>query len=540
MGFSKEQILTSLVRFSLRSRNSKRNRLYLFFFHKVVHNQSFSMTRDTLRKRKASPPRAAEEKAPRKKSKKTKEHPRVLSDDATLDTHGLMKIRLDLQGSKHLNMILSVLVFLCDWWIPFVYENLKEKMSESPVSAKSTSSIEEVRELYGFTDSSGKDEEENINKTLEQVGKRLGEYRSKEGKKKYSEKEMSAFSKAFEGNTVAQFHCYKTWTKTGFGLTTKITGTMLHFMLFEKVMEIFRNSHSKFVSKLVPSGLPHAIIKLPSHDGALKAHVDFRGRSFAYLKNALYECDSMNAWIEMYGCQTLLHVYCGTGSTLGLENLTIEVFRLMMTMLNPEKPFPALENFMTSKKWNQDVDGPNFFSFWDKRLLAAVNKALTRFFNKSSALPKETTLSSEERKWCEDLPILVSKPLRILKASPLPIFLARMSPDSTQPHLVMWPAGFPHGANVEDTRIRYTMTVPVDFPQNINMQKVNRVTNRSRALYRPEHQKIEDHTIADAGGLTHKHPELVFDFFKRFESFRSLYPATESDMEKCISDLFEN
>lgn len=157
------------------------------------------------------------------------------------------------------------------------------------------------------------------------------------------------------------------------------------------------------------------------------------------------------------------------------------------------------------------------------------------FFN--SLTNAKFKLESEEFDWCNALPLVVSEPLSLQKTHPF-IFLVRLSPESSNPYLVMWPCGFPHGAHVERTKIRYTIQIPVDYSHNVNKEAIKRVKNRLLALYDPNQYFDKKHTIPDSGGLIHKHPELMFKYYEEFESFRLLYPSTKFEMEKYLTKIF--
>jgi len=445
----------------------------------------------------------------------------VLSEHATLATHGLERIALPIAMNTVEQEVKNVMVFLNDWWVPLLQENLNVDADD-----ENFVSLEHANDLYGWS-----------NRSLFEMGKQLGVYRSNERKKCYTEKESKAISIAFQGNTVAQFHCYKTWTKTGFGLTTKITGTKFHFDLFEKAIQLL---HGAGYDNVVASNIPHAIIKIPSGDGELKCHADFRKNSFEEIKNALDACKTMDEWIKKYGQQILVHVYCGTGSTLGIENLTIDVYRLMMAMLNPHDPFPVLKNVMPFELWRHASDGPNFFNFWDKKILDSINLVLCCYFNSTDDETKsERYLTLDEKAWCEALPTLVSEPLRLQAPRQHQLlFVVRLSPESSTPYLVMWPIGFPHGANAERTRLRYTITVPVDVAANVNHEDIKRRRKRLLALYQPEKQNRKEFTTPESGGITHKRPELIFKYYNEHASFRALFPTTKSEMENILNKFF--
>ena len=101
----------------------------------------------------------------------------------------------------------------------------------------------------------------------------------------------------------------------------------------------------------------------------------------------------------------------------------------------------------------------------------------------------------------------------------------------------MWPQAWPHGAHVETTNIRYTITVPVEPEKNVKREELERVKDRLKALYDESKQGEKRFKIQDAGGLVHKNPHLVFRFYKEFESFRALFPFDREEMEAFLREL---
>lgn len=336
----------------------------------------------------------------------------------------------------------------------------------------------------------------------------------------------------------------------------KITGTRLQLTLFASILKTLREAGEN----VVPSGLPHAIIKVPAKTGRLKTHVDFREKSFADLCKCLREETTIEDWSNKYGRQTLLHIHCGTGSTLGFENLSLDAFRLLMCMLDPNDPFPIFSQLMTGETWVKKSEGPNFFEFENPVILSFLNSTLKYLCEEipdslechpalapelaapelaapELALGSESALGSELTTnclaWCHTLPSDVTNPFKGNEFRK--VRLVRLSGESSEPMLVCWPNGFPHGAHAESTSIRYTMTVPI-IPGE-HSKNLQRAKNRVKALYNQEDRSDEEHLQMDSGGLTHKHPEHIFDYFDKFSSFRALFPTDYQSLLTLLESL---
>jgi len=453
-----------------------------------------------------------------------KNEPPVLSDGTTLAKHGLETLVIAIDEEYVVREVEKVIAFHEDWFLPYLEIGLGKIAKEK---GEKVLSLEELREEYGFASQT---------LTLKEKGEIMGLYRNPGRRNKaYPEGVSKAISKAFEANTSAQFRCFETFTKSGMGINTKITATKFHLTLFKRAIKALKEAGYD----VVPTGIPHAIVKVPSGDGYLKFHVDFRGGSFAGLYAALRKTKSMDEWLKTQGRQTLLHVRCGTGSTLGYENMTLETFRLLMAMMDPEKPFPGFKTaqppIMTPEMWSKNHDGPNFFDFSDERIIDTLNDVLISFFSISSG-SKTQPLNKEDYEWCYELDADVGTPLLVPNASPRPVFKVRLSPESDAPHLVSWPAGFPHAANKEKTAIRYTITLPFDYPEKAakEVDELNRAKQFSRDLLDPT--KWNQKHKQFRGGLTHEHPELAFKYMQ-IPSFAALYPSTPQQMDHFLNQI---
>lgn len=415
----------------------------------------------------------------------------VLPENSNFYVAGCKSISLNVDSKEITEQILLTFKFLSDWYNSHLSPNHSKKL-----------------EWYS--------------NSIPEMSKRLTQLRSADWRKKnLTPAENKEVLNAFSGDRNAQFFPYDAWIMNGFGIPNNIVGTKLELILFKKAISaLYKATGIRFY----PEKLPHAIIKIPNPSSELKAHADYTDHSFKDLYHDVINTKTTAEWIEKYGVQCLLHIISGTGSTTALENLDIDTYKILLTMLNPDTAYPGLG--MKAEKWEEVSNGPNLFNFYNKNLLEKLNDVLSCLHDKECYhQTKDWILSFDDPSFF--LEYLDSHPQQLC------VRPVRLSPVSNKPFLVCWLWGFPHGSAKEIDSVRFTMTVPITKDSNKN-QILKRAEKRVKAMYHPYMRDDKMFKIPDNGGIVHRHPERIFTYFDEFESFRKLY-GSETELNKLFN-----
>eukprot|EP00940_MAST-03C_sp_MAST-3C-sp2_P002138 g2138.t1 len=174
-------------------------------------------------------------------------------------------------------------------------------------------------------------------------------------RKKYlSKPENVAVRAAFNGLGNAQFHPYKGWRLSGFGITSHMHG--LKFCVYHEHLSALRDAAAQVLQipsrNVVSVGLPILIVKPPSKSksSGLKSHIDSGSLLDMYnVASSLHsqELSDMLQWARRWGIQSLAHVSGATasdsgGHTMGLRYLNISRYLTLLTLFHYNAPHPSV------------------------------------------------------------------------------------------------------------------------------------------------------------------------------------------------------
>lgn len=326
-------------------------------------------------------------------------------------------------------------------------------------------------------------------------------------------------------NVTAQGNSHKGWTKTGFGIWTRIwTSTGINMLLKVKSMLMTKGFNTHI------SGVPHIIYKPPRGEN-LTAHHDQipTMKLIENLRAHVASPDpSVKAWASMHGIQLLAHIHGGyeDGYTYTVGPLDCRKLLFCMELIVKNPSDIAAAAWSTSNKYETFTttqSGP-YFVDWLKLV------------GQNGDGPLNTHLIKEGHERLHIVPI-------------------RPFTNDGKPYLAMWPVGFPHGS-MSNKEPRVTLTM------NLTLKAVElepRVIKRLKNLAILAHTGSSDTEVATAeadfqadtkpyhDGGTHKMPEMMADLQrnatyardgKRVGPFASIAPTRE-DVKAFRNALYE-
>ena len=386
--------------------------------------------------------------------------------------------------------------------------------------------------------------------------------------------------RALDGGGNAQFHPYKGWRLSGFGICSHLRG--LDFPL--RALRAVRRAAEAAVGgeRLLPIALPTLILKPPSAGGKLGGHVD--GGSLRTLYGLAVRCGGggMDAWVREHGCQTLFHALGARdaakpcGATRGLQFLTPRRYAVLLSMFHPDCLHPAVpaapppRQLKAAKKktraaddgdalpvpvgdyefregadpgaidrWTRD-GGPVFAPFFDTKVLAALNDALVLLEGCRGGLPDVRRAIASDAATTAAAKWLRAADARGLLA---PLVCAASSPAEAEtrppvrdapmvdhgPYVVSWPKGTPHRVDATGRAApRVSLAAYLAPAKAADRAEVTRAFDRLDAIARAAHggPPALDGRLARPfhQGIVHTHTETELAILPHF---RRLYAAPE-------------
>jgi hypothetical protein len=306
------------------------------------------------------------------------------------------------------------------------------------------------------------------------------------------------------------------WTKTGFGIWTKIW-TQLGLELLTQTVDIL--GKNGLVSHV--TGIPHVIYKPPRGD-KLAAHHDRMTTKdlLANLREHVKSSDpSTTAWVKKHGMQALAHIHGGYADgytyTVGPLNPTILLACLDIIQTEGEVEDIAKAAWSTENTFNNFLiksSGP-YFVDWYKLVGRDGNGPLN-----------------------ERLKLRKIGNLRIIPITP-----PNGENSNAAPYLAMWPVGFPHGSmNNDEPRVSLTMELKMgERPKTTELPRwAERLQNLSILAHtdsdeeeRRAKQWLQNDTKPYHDGQTHRKPEMMADLQGKDGPFASVAPTQEGTKE---------
>lgn len=333
--------------------------------------------------------------------------------------------------------------------------------------------------------------------------------------KNMTSEESKAVRKALDGGGIAQFHPYKGWRLSGFGIWTHIRGS--DFVL-RKALPVILKKYSKiYTGKLKSSSVPHIIYKPPSlKGGLLKAHND--GGTWNDMYTRCQYCNTLDDWIINYGVQALAHLKGARkgdgGQTFFLGPMDVETFYIILQMVHPATPHPEMPT--PDKGWDKawiTASGPKFYQWLDGKTLKIMNRVI-KFLKEGS-----TPVTKSDIEWVN---VLQTKEYydiilnRAIKSKYQIIGKMKMMPKNVNsPYLIVWPNGFIHGSESTGSTPRLTLTIP--FGPVGNKEKTDRVLQRLRWIAQGKLDKVLSDKKPYHYGIVHRETKTeveLLPFFK--------------------------
>lgn len=323
--------------------------------------------------------------------------------------------------------------------------------------------------------------------------------------------------KALDGGGNAQFHPYKGWRLSGFGIWTYIKGS--DYVLRKALPEVLKQYKLLYKGKIYPHALPHLIFKPPSEKGGeLEPHND--SGTWCEMYHRATNCQTIKQWVDTYGLMTLAHLkgagHKEGGQTTCLGPMDTHTYLIILQMIHPKTPHPDMPLPNKNTNWNIEwitAYGPKFYMWYKKPILIILNRVLK--FLKSGTEPK----TDNDKKWIQLLrdngyyDLITTRALKspykeLKKINMIPLEY------KNKPYMIAWADGFIHGSNATGNTPRLTFTVP--FGPVGDKNKINRAIKR---LYNISNN-IKDVLLDKEpyhGGIVHSQNKTeieIYPFFK--------------------------
>lgn len=334
--------------------------------------------------------------------------------------------------------------------------------------------------------------------------------------KNLNKEHNKAIRKAFDGGGNAQFHPYKGWRLSGFGIWTHIRGArFVYKSLLPTILQIYKKIYNKPIKN---KSLPHIIFKPPSEkSGELLPHNDHGTWNDMYTR--CLSCDSVSQWVENYGIQMLAHIEGARkdqgGQTTILGPMDVPTYLIILQLIHPKTPHDELP--VPEEGWGKEwytASGPKFYKWYNKEVLIIINRIV-----KIIKLGDNPT-NSNDKKWIEKVKINNYYNILVKKASKSKyekIKKIKMLPTESfnSSYTIAWPSGFIHGSDKTGKVPRLTLTVPYDSVGN--KEKSKRGFNRLKQLANKKFDKVLEDTIPYEDGIVHKQTKTEVEIYPYFE-----------------------
>jgi len=328
--------------------------------------------------------------------------------------------------------------------------------------------------------------------------------------------EINSVRHALDGGGNAQFHPYKGWRQSGFGIWAHLRGTK--FILTKVIPSVLEQYKTLYGGQVKSRSLPHIIYKPPIEgSGELKPHNDSGTWNDMYTR--CQHTETLEQWVENYGIQTLVHLKGARkndgGQTTLLGPMDVHIYFIILQMIHPKTPHPDLKE--PKDGWNKEwitAFGPKFFTWYNPGTLKVINRILSLL--KSESIPTQES----DRKWIKSLKenhywnTIVK---RIRKTSIYKIDKIKMLPegDFDAPYLIAWPNGFIHGSDKTGKEPRLTVTIP--YTSKGDKEKSTRGLKRLTYLARGDLTNVLRDTTPYEDGIVHTQTKTevnIYPFFK--------------------------
>jgi hypothetical protein len=344
-------------------------------------------------------------------------------------------------------------------------------------------------------------------------------------RKKHVSKELSKAVRAgFDGNGNAQFHPWKGWRFSGFGITNHMRGLACAFDAHEPAARVLADVLGCPRSEITVAGMPHPLVKPPSRNqGLLKPHVD-GGVTLRTIQRWAAETESAAAWARCHGVQNLVHLRGATfddsgGHTIGLCGLSVVRYYVLLSMLCPDHPHPAAPEVA----FDSTDGGPIFAAFFDHRKESPFLKQL----NHVLAHVENGTPNAAAAEWLASLPGPVRDKVARCRASPqnVRVQVARMCPTTCAPYLATWLLGYPHGSTPTGPVSRLTINLSMQRGYNqTGSRKRRRGCERALNLVADNFAAVVADKDPYEGGIVHRNPAIEVD---NYPYFSGLYASPQ-------------
>jgi hypothetical protein len=350
-----------------------------------------------------------------------------------------------------------------------------------------------------------------------------------------NKEEKDTVRKALNGGGNAQFHPYKGWRYSGFGIWNHIRGSK--FILLKVIPKILKEYKKIYRQDFKFRNLPHIIFKPPSDkEGKLLSHNDSGNWNDMYTRCTF--CKDTDQWVENYGIQSLVHLKGAKskdgGHTTLLGPMDIHTYFIILHLVHPktvheDMPKPKIG---WDKAWLDTTGGPNFYDWYNVKVLKVINRVLK--FLKNGEKPDDKS----DKKWVELLEEngylgVIQK--RANKSSYEKITKIQIvtKEKNDSPYLISWPNGFIHGSDTTGKTPRLTITVPIG-PIG-DPVKVKRVVKRLRNIAKGKMNEVLQDKDAYEGGIVHTSTKTEVEIYP---FFKDLY-IDEKGIDQLVSILEE-
>lgn len=339
---------------------------------------------------------------------------------------------------------------------------------------------------------------------------------SKWRNKNLTKQQNNAIRIALNGGGNAQFHPYKGWRLSGFGIWSHIRGARyVYKTVLPETLKVYKKLYNKPIKN---NSLSHLIFKPPSDkSGELQPHNDSGTWNHMYTRCLL--CDSVSEWIENYGIQVLTHIEGARknqgGQTTILGPMDVPTYLIILQLIHPKTPHDELP--VPTEGWDKEwytASGPKFYKWYNKEVLLIINRIV-----KIIKLGTKPT-NDNDKKWVEKVKINNYYNTLVTKASKSKyqkIEKIKMLPSEpfNSSYTVAWPSGFIHGSDKTGNFPRLTLTIPYDSVGNKQTSK--RGFNRLKLLSNKNMDKVLQDSKPYASGVVHKATKTEVEIYPYFQ-----------------------
>lgn len=334
--------------------------------------------------------------------------------------------------------------------------------------------------------------------------------------KNLTKEQNKAIRNALDGGGNAQFHPYKGWRLSGFGIWNHIRGARyVYKTVLPETLKVYKQLYNRPIKN---RSLPHLIFKPPSEkSGELLPHNDHGTWNDMYTRCLL--CDSVSEWVENYGIQMLTHIEGARkgqgGQTTLLGPMDIPTYLIILQLIHPKTPHDELP--VPEDGWDKEwytAEGPKFYKWYNPKVLLIINRIV------KIIKTKDKPSNNNDKKWIEKLKLNNYYDTLVKKASKSKyqkIEKIKMLPSEpfNSSYTIAWPSGFIHGSDKTGKVPRLTLTIPYDSIGN--KEKSKRGFNRLKLLSNKNMDEVLKDKQPYEGGIVHTQTKTEVEIYEYFK-----------------------